>query len=59
MRRRWTFIGIGAVCLLVLVGVVLTLMVILAPPPPAAVAVPDLTGMTLAQAVGKSCGRSS
>ncbi len=46
-------VALGAVGIAVVVALWLTLMVILAPPPPAAVAVPDLTGMTLEQAVGK------
>ena len=46
-------VALGAVGMAVVVALWLTLMVILAPPPPAAVAVPDLTGMTLEQAVGK------
>jgi serine/threonine protein kinase len=50
-RRRWTLIGIAALCLSVVVAVTLTLLVITAPLPPAAVAVPDLTGMTPTQAV--------
>ena len=50
-KRRWTLIGIAAVCLSVVVAVTLTLLVITAPLPPAAVAVPDLTGMTTTQAV--------
>jgi serine/threonine-protein kinase len=50
-KRRWTLIGIGALCLSVLVAVTLTLLVVTAPLPPAAVAVPDLTGMTTTQAV--------
>ena len=52
-RRRWRMVALGAVGIAVVVALWLTLMVILAPPPPAAVAVPDLTGMTLEQAVGK------
>jgi serine/threonine-protein kinase len=52
-RRRWRMVALGAVGVAVVVALWLTLMVILAPPPPAAVAVPDLTGMTLEQAVGK------
>jgi beta-lactam-binding protein with PASTA domain len=50
-KRRWTLIGIAALCLSVVVAVTLTLLVITAPLPPAAVAVPDLTGMTPGQAV--------
>ncbi len=50
-KRRWTLIGIAALCLSVVVAVTLTLLVITAPLPPAAVAVPDLTGMTPTQAV--------
>ena len=49
-RRRWTLIGIGALCLSVVVALTLTVLVITAPLPPAAVAVPDVTGMTLAEA---------
>jgi len=50
-KRRWTLIGIAALCLSVVVAVTLTLLVITAPLPPAAVAVPDLTGMTPTQAI--------
>src|SRR6476661_7315401 len=49
-RRRWTLIGIAALCLSVVVALTLTVLVITAPLPPAAVAVPDVTGMTLAEA---------
>ena len=43
-------IGIAALCCSVVVALVLTVLVITKPLPPAAVAVPDLTGMTLAEA---------
>jgi serine/threonine-protein kinase len=52
-KHRWRIFALGAAGVAVVIALWLTLMVILAPPPPAAVAVPDLTGMTLEQAVGK------
>ena len=51
VRRRWRIVALGATAIAVVVALWLTLMVILAPPPPPAVAVPDLTGMSLEQAV--------
>jgi serine/threonine-protein kinase len=51
IKRRWTLIGIAALGLSVLVALTLTVLVITKPLPPAAVAVPDLTGMTTTQAV--------
>jgi len=50
-HRRWRLVGIGALCLSVLVALTLTLLVITAPPPLAKVAVPDVTGMSLPEAV--------
>jgi len=52
-KHRWRMVAVGATGIAVVIALWLTLMVILAPPPPPAVAVPDLTGMTLEQAVGK------
>ncbi len=52
-KHRWRIFTLGAAGVAIVVALWLTLMVILAPPPPAAVAVPDLTGMTLSQAAAK------
>jgi serine/threonine-protein kinase len=52
-KHRWRMFTLGAAGVAIVVALWLTLMVILAPPPPAAVAVPDLTGMSLSQATAK------
>ncbi|HYN72140.1 MAG TPA: Stk1 family PASTA domain-containing Ser/Thr kinase, partial [Nakamurella sp.] len=53
-RRVVGFVGIAVFCVVLLVGAVwLTLGVITAPPPPAMVAMPDLSGMSLAEATTK------
>jgi eukaryotic-like serine/threonine-protein kinase len=53
-RRVVGFVGIAVFCVALLVGAVwLTLGVITAPPPPAMVAMPDLSGMSLAEATTK------
>ncbi|HEY5150630.1 MAG TPA: Stk1 family PASTA domain-containing Ser/Thr kinase, partial [Mycobacterium sp.] len=53
-RRVVGFVGIAVCCVALLVGAVwLTLGVITAPPPPAMVAMPDLSGMSLAEATAK------
>jgi serine/threonine protein kinase/beta-lactam-binding protein with PASTA domain len=53
-KRVVGFAGIAVFCVALLVGAIwLTLGVITAPPPPAMVAMPDLSGMSLAQATAK------
>ncbi len=52
-KHRWRMFTLGAAGVAIVVALWLTMMVILAPPPPAAVAVPDLTGMSLSQATAK------
>lgn len=49
-RHVWRLVTLGAVGVLVVVALWLTLTVVLAPPPPAKVSVPDLTGLTLPEA---------
>ena len=49
-RRRWTYIGLGGLALALVVALWLTLVVITTPPPPAKVSVPNVIGMTIAQA---------
>ncbi len=50
VRRFWRLAGWGALGITVLTAVVLTVLVVTAPPPPAKVAVPDVSGRTLADA---------
>ncbi len=52
-RRVWRLIGLGAVGLAVVVALVLTVLVVTAPPPPAKVAVPDVTGLSVSDAVAR------
>ncbi len=52
-KHRWRMFTLGAAGVAIVVALWLTLMVIMAPPPPAAVAVPNLTGMSLSQATAK------
>ena len=52
-KHRWRIFTLGAAGVAIVIALWLTLMVILAPPPPAAVAVPDLTGMSMSQATAK------
>ncbi|WP_395726567.1 protein kinase domain-containing protein [Nakamurella sp.] len=49
-RRRWAYIGLGGLALALVVALWLTLVVITTPPPPAKVSVPNVTGLTIAQA---------
>jgi len=54
LRRVVGFVGIAVFCVVLLVGAVwLTLGVITAPPPAAMVAMPDLSGMSLAEATAR------
>ena len=49
-NRRWALVGIGALCLALAAAIWLTLQVVTAPPPSPLVAVPDLSGLSLARA---------
>jgi eukaryotic-like serine/threonine-protein kinase len=49
-HRRWAVAGLAAVGLALAAAIWLTLAVVTAPPPTPLVAVPDLTGLTVAQA---------
>lgn len=50
-RRRWAYAGLGGLALALVVALWLTLVVITTPPPPAKVAVPNVIGMTVSEAV--------
>ena len=49
--RVWRFVALGAVGVAVVIALVLTVLVVTAPPPPPKVAVPDVTGLSVSEAV--------